>query len=75
MNWIIPFVAGVFVGQEFQEAPRVRPYIESGIRKVIAMFQEVKANAEKETPTPQQQKDKPMPPSMYPHNWWSKRND
>lgn len=50
-NWILPFVAGVFVGQEIQEAPKVRPYIEAGIRKVMEIskdiFQNVQHQSEK----------------------------
>lgn len=44
-NWIIPFVAGLFVGQEFQDAPKVRPYIEAGIRKLIQVSKEIFENA------------------------------
>jgi hypothetical protein len=43
-NWIIPFLVGMFVGQEFEDAPRVRPYIESGIRKVIQISKDVITN-------------------------------
>lgn len=44
-NWIIPFIAGVFVGQEFRDAPKVRPYIEAGVRKIIQVSKDIFDNA------------------------------
>ena len=45
-NWIIPFLAGIFVGQEVKEVPRVRPYIESAVKKIIEVGKDIAHNAE-----------------------------
>ena len=45
INTIIVFITGVFVGQELTTIPRVRPYIEAGVRKAIDMSKEIYENA------------------------------
>jgi len=66
-NWIIPFVVGVFVGQEFQEAPKVRPYIEAGIRKIIQVGKEIADNT-KHTTDKESDKKRERP------SWWNRQN-
>ena len=45
-NYIVPFVLGVFVGQEIQDVPRVKPYLQSAVNKVIQIGREIVANAQ-----------------------------
>lgn len=45
-NWIIPLVIGVIAGQEVKEIPRMRPYVEAGIRKILALGREISNDVE-----------------------------
>jgi hypothetical protein len=51
-NYIIPFLLGVFVGQEIQDIPRIKPYLESTLRKAIEIGREIIANAQTKDATP-----------------------
>lgn len=46
--WTIPFVLGVFVGQEFSEIPKVRPYLQAALRKISKTATEISEEAKKE---------------------------
>ena len=70
-NWILPFIAGVFVGQEFKEAPKVRPYIESGVRKMIEVSKDIFNNAQSTNAT----NDANTTELEDKKTWWSKRKD
>jgi hypothetical protein len=50
MNWIIPFVIGVLVGQEIQDIPRVRPFITAGIKRLIDFSKEIAKEASQNSP-------------------------
>ena len=66
MNWIVPFFIGVFVGQEINDIPRVRPYVEAGVQKVVAIGKEISENAEKKSKTDTQAKPEPKPEAYKP---------
>jgi len=70
-NWIIPFVLGIFVGQEIKEVPRVRPYIESGVRKLMEIGREIYDNAQRERPSSDDKNTRP--PSTK--SWWRSNDD
>jgi hypothetical protein len=45
-NYIIPFIIGIFVGQEIKEIPRVKPYLEAIVKKIIQVGKEIISNAQ-----------------------------
>lgn len=67
-NWIIPFILGVFVGQEFKEAPKVRPYLEAGVRKIIEVSRDIFNNAQVDEDEKYVDKDK----DSSDRKWWRK---
>lgn len=58
-SWIIPFLIGIFVGQEIKEIPRVRPYVEAGAQKIFAVGKEISNDAQKRDET-LKQNDSPV---------------
>ena len=74
-NWIIPFLAGVFVGQEFKEAPKVRPYIESGVRKIIEVSKDILNNAQTHTHSNDTNENNGNGSNTRRSSWWTKRDD
>jgi hypothetical protein len=34
MNWLIPFLVGVFCGQEFKDLPLIKPYVTYSFNKI-----------------------------------------
>lgn len=50
MNWLIPFIIGLVIGQE-TDIPRVRPYLEMGIKKLIQMGKEFSEDVDKRSVT------------------------
>jgi len=67
-NWILPFIAGLFIGQEFKEAPKVRPYLESGVRKLIEVTREIYDKGQSEANRDVGDRVDPVKKS-----WWSKQ--
>jgi hypothetical protein len=35
MNWIVPFIIGIFVGQEYTQIPRIKPIAVMGYNKLL----------------------------------------
>ena len=75
-NYIVPFVLGVFVGQEIQDVPRVKPYLQSAVNKVIQIGREIVANAQESTndtkPSTKPTKNTPTTSSDNIFSRWSK---
>jgi len=72
-NWIIPFIAGVFVGQEIQEAPKVRPYLEAGVKKIMDISREIYENAQANKTSPSS-KVAELNVDNEKKTWWSLYN-
>lgn len=64
VNWIVPLFIGVFIGQELNDIPRVRPYVEAGVQKVVAIGKEISDNAEKKA-----KEDSQAKPESYKPFW------
>lgn len=41
MNWLVPFVVGVFVGQEMNNVPKVKPYVTDAAEKFMAFVKDL----------------------------------
>ena len=50
MNWIVPFVLGVFIGQEIENAPKVKPLMEYCIHKAFEFSKQVETETKKREP-------------------------
>ena len=35
VHWIVPFVLGVFVGQEVENLPKVKPWLQTGLDRFV----------------------------------------